>query len=78
MAAGWYPGRCKDCAELAAEGSARCAECAPLHNAREQARRDERKRKHQCRVCGQRATKDEAGNLLSTCAVHLEYYRARA
>lgn len=70
--------RCKDCAEPAAEDSARCETCRPLHNAREQARREERKRKRQCRVCGAKAVKDEAGRLLSTCSTHREYYRARA
>jgi hypothetical protein len=66
---------CKDCGEPPTEGGRRCDACRLLHNAREQARREERKRKRQCRVCGEKAIKDDSGRLLSTCQTHREYYR---
>jgi len=75
---------CKDCPEPPQQDAAgkpisrRCKVCARAHNAREAARRAERKRKHLCRVCGAKAVKSETGERLSTCAVHREYYRARA
>jgi len=68
---------CKDCSDPPLPGGRRCKGCKALHNAREQARREERKRKRLCRVCGEKAAKDEAGNVLSTCGTHREYYRAR-
>ena len=75
--AGWYPGRCKDCAEPALEGAARCDTCRKAHNARESARRAERKDAGKCTVCGERAVKVD-GVRLSTCETHREYFRARA
>jgi len=76
MAAGWYPGRCKDCA-LPAKGGARCDECRLAHNARETARRDERKARGRCTVCGERAA-TIGGEALTTCPTHREYYAERA
>jgi len=73
---GWYPGRCRECAEPATEG-ARCADCRVAHNAREAERRRARKAAGACTVCGERAVRVD-GVRLTTCAVHREYYRARA
>lgn len=73
---GWYPGRCKDCAEPAVEG-ARCATCRLAHNARSAKRRAALLAAGQCTVCGGRAVR-VAGALLTTCGVHREYYRVRA
>lgn len=73
---GWYPGRCKDCASTDLVG-ARCAECSAAHNAREAARRAERKADGKCTVCGERAVRVDGG-ALTTCKAHREYYRARA
>lgn len=77
--AGWYPGRCKDCGELAAPGKARCAEHATAHNAREATRRADRKAAGKCTVagCSKRARRVD-GVTLATCAEHGEYFRARA
>lgn len=72
---GWYPGRCKDCTYAATDG-ARCADCRHAHNAREQARRAERRAAGKCTVCGDPAV-SVAGARLTTCATHREYYRAR-
>jgi hypothetical protein len=74
---GWYPGRCRECAEPALEGMHRCAECRVAHNAREAARRKARRKAGQCTVCGAKATVVD-GEPRSTCKVHGEYYRARA
>ena len=68
--AGWYPGRCKDCALEALAGKARCKECAAEHSAREKARRDERRRRRQCWVCGKPVVKDESGKWLASCEAH--------
>lgn len=68
---------CKDCSNPPREGGRRCEDCTARHNAREQARRAERKRRRLCRVCGDKAVKDAAGVLLTTCERHREYYRAR-
>jgi hypothetical protein len=68
---------CKDCSAAPLPDGRRCEVCKATHNARERARREERKRKRLCRVCGEKAAKDEAGNVLSTCGTHREYYRAR-
>lgn len=76
-ASGYYPGRCKDCAEPAAEGSVRCDGCRVEHNNREAARRKERRRAKQCRVCGAKAVVVD-GEPLSTCRVHRAYYVERA
>lgn len=77
MSAGHYPGRCKDCANPAVAGRARCAACGKEHNAREAARRAERKAAAKCVVCGERAARVD-GEPLSTCPTHREYFRARA
>lgn len=77
MGAGWYPGRCKDCAQTAAEGGARCEACRLAHNAREAARRDDRKARGRCAVCGERAA-TVAGEPLTTCPTHRAYYAERA
>jgi hypothetical protein len=69
---------CKDCPAPPNKGRRRCENCAKLHNAREQARRAERKRRRLCHVCGAKVVKDDAGNLLTTCAVHREYFAARS
>jgi hypothetical protein len=74
---GWYPGRCKDCAEPALEDAARCAECRVAHNARETARRKARRKAALCTVCGAKAVTVD-GVALTTCKLHREYYRARA
>ena len=66
---------CKDCSRPPRKGGRRCDDCTELHNAREQARREERKRKRLCRVCGAKAVKGDDGRLLSTCQTHREYYR---
>lgn len=61
----------------ALDGGARCDECRRAHNAREAARRAERKAAGRCTVCGERAVRVE-GEPLATCTTHREYYRARA
>lgn len=53
--------------------SPRCENCRLIHNAREAARRAARKAARKCVVCGKRAVMG-----LTVCAVHREYYRARA
>lgn len=73
---GWYPGRCKDCAEPALEDAARCDECRVAHNAREARRRKARRKAGECTVCGASAVVVD-GEPLATCKVHREYYRAR-
>lgn len=69
MAAGWYPGRCKDCAEPATEGS-RCKACRAAKRAYDAARRAERKRKRQCWACGEACVRDDSGRWLSSCQAH--------
>jgi cob(I)alamin adenosyltransferase len=64
MAAGWYPGRCKDCSSEDLVG-ARCEACGRAHNAREAVRRAERKAKRLCWVCGDKAVKG-----LASCEDH--------
>jgi hypothetical protein len=76
-APGWYPGRCKDCAEPALDGMQRCAVCRVAHNAREAKRRKARRKAGECTVCGAKAIVVD-GWTLSTCETHREYYRARA
>lgn len=76
-APGWYPGRCKDCAATAPKGTSRCDGCRAAHNAREAARRAERRTAGKCVVCGKAAVKID-GKPLRTCKAHREYFRARA
>lgn len=76
MTAGWYPGRCNECAAAAEPGRSRCAACAKAHNAREAARRAERKAAGKCVVCGVRAARS-AGEALTVCPEHRAYYAER-
>lgn len=69
---------CKDCSAAPLPGERRCKVCKAAHNGRERARRAERKRREQCRVCGRKAATDAAGAVLSTCKIHRQYYAARA
>ena len=59
------------------EAGGRCANCRRLHNARETARRVERKARRRCTACGARAAK-VGGQVLTTCQTHREYYAERA
>ena len=68
---------CKDCGAAPTPGERRCKGCKTAHNAREAARRKARKRKGLCRVCGAPGARSEAGETLSTCPRHREYYAAR-
>lgn len=72
----WYPGRCRDCAQPAEDGAARCAVCAKVHARREKVRRDARRAAGRCVVCGERAARS-GGVVLTLCPEHREYYRAR-
>lgn len=69
---------CQDCANPPRKGQRRCNDCRERHNARERGRREARKLARLCSVCGDKATEDESGEVLATCAVHREYFRRRA
>jgi hypothetical protein len=58
-----------------ANGS-RCDVCRAIHNAREQARRQARRARCLCVVCGARAVRVD-GVSLTTCQDHRAYYNAR-
>lgn len=68
---------CKDCPSAPMKGARRCKACALTHNARETARRAERRARGLCHVCGGKGARVD-GETLSTCPTHREYYRARA
>lgn len=59
------------------EAGSRCANCRRRHNARETARRIERKARRRCTACGAKAVK-VGGQPLTTCQTHREYYAERA
>ena len=64
--------QCKDCPAPAKDG-ARCRPHRQRHNAREQARRDERRRKRLCWVCGDKARPGQRA-----CEPHQNYRAERA
>ena len=65
------PATCKDCPATPQTG-ARCDGCRLAHNARESARRAERKRRDQCWVCGVKALTGER-----VCGSHESYRSER-
>ena len=65
MAAGWYPGRCKDCAQDATEGASRCESCRKARNQAAAADRAERRRKHRCWACSAKVVPG-----MSSCEAH--------
>lgn len=69
-------GREAGCTADCDEGG-RCGNCRAAHNARETARRQARKARRQCRVCGAKAA-TVGGEPLTTCPTHRAYYAERA
>lgn len=65
------------CTTVLDEGGRCCASCRREHNAREAARRAERKAAKACTVCGKPVVRVD-GVALTTCKAHREYFRARA
>lgn len=58
------------------DAGSRCDNCRAIHNAREAQRRQERRAKGKCVVCGAKAaTRD--GQPLTLCPTHVEYYAER-
>jgi hypothetical protein len=74
--AGWYPGRCKDCAQKAAKGRSRCDDCAEARRKAAAERRARLKRAKRCTVCGEPARVVD-GVVMTTCERHGRYYRER-
>jgi len=69
-------GRESGCTADCEEGG-RCDNCRAAHNARETARRAERKAAGKCTVCGAKGVVVN-GVRLTVCKTHREYYRVRA
>ena len=70
-----YATGCHDCGGDAT--GPRCEACRRRHNAKEAARRAERKAAGRCTVCGAKGARVNGGTL-TVCPTHREYYAARA
>jgi hypothetical protein len=68
---------CQECASAPLPGKRRCAVHTELHNLREAARREERRRAGACTVCGEPAELDDDGEPMSLCHDHRKAYAVR-
>lgn len=72
--------RCKDCSNLPLPGKRRCQSCADTHSAREHERRELRRKKGLCVVCGEPAVTIREGRKvkkMSLCDAHRLAYEVR-
>lgn len=68
---------CQECSSPPLPGGSRCQTCKDLHNLREAARREERRRLGLCVVCGRKAVRDVDGVAMRLCDEDRAKYEAR-
>lgn len=69
--------KCKDCRRVPPKGARRCAACAKKHADTERARRELRRQRGLCVVCGDEGFVDESGVRQSLCCRHRERLEER-